>query len=754
MLAPAAIDAAGRQRMRTGPDGDYAVVDDPEELGRLATPATGRDASDGRLEALLAIDAVYCAACTTAIDAALADQVDTVEVNVASRRARIVWRQSAHPLSGILTTLARVGYPARPIPLSLHGPIDARSRRTALWRMMLGLLCMMQVMMLATPRYIGGDAIPDDLRRLMIIAEGMLAVPVLIFAAGPFFQGAWRDARQRRIGMDVPVALGIALAFGASLLAAGPGGDAVYFDSVTMLVALLLVARWLESRARERAATGLANASATLPQTAERIGTDGRIDAVSLLRLASGDRVRVAAGAAIPVDGLVAAGSTAVDESLLTGESRPLERTTGDAVVAGSLNLRQPVEIVVTRPAAESRLAQMQRLVERASATRPRMLGVADRLAGPFLIGILLIAALAAAGWSLIDPARAPWIAVSVLIVTCPCALALAAPSAMIAAVGALARRGIVLADCNTLETLARANVAIFDKTGTLTTGTPQVALIATQGIDAGDAWRIAAALEAHALHPVARAFASHTSGSSDVPLPSATDLQLLPGGGLQGRVPFHDDIATARIGPVGDRIRLTVHPMADGLPALATADFRLAETLRPDAPALIAALRSSGMDCRIASGDEPGRVAAVAAALDIPADRTMALATPESKQAAARTLQAEGRVVLMAGDGINDAPVLRQADVSVSFAGAAPLARHQADVLLAGDRLLAIGEARDRARFAIRIVRQNLAFSLVYNLVAIPLAVAGMVPPWLAGVGMAGSSLIVIANALRAGRS
>ena len=731
-------------------DDPLAIVDDPAELARIAAPAVTAAGEGGPLEALLAIDAVHCAACTTTIEGALAPWVERIEVNVASRRARLVWRQGQVPLSRLLGQLERIGYPARPIPLALHGPIDARSRRAALWRMMLGLLCMMQVMMLATPRYLGGDEIPYDLRQLMIIAEGMLSLPVLLFAASPFFIGAWRDARQRRIGMDVPVALGIALAFLASLVAAGRGDD-VYFDSVTMFVGLLLVARWLEARARETAASGLANAAATLPQTADRLDPDGVTRPVSLMRLRAGDRLRIAAGGAIPADGLIAQGDTAVDESLLTGESRPVTRVPGSAVVAGSLNLRQPIEIVVTRPAAESRLAQMQRLVERAGATRPRLFSAADRLAGPFLIVILLIATLAALGWSFIDPARAPWIAVSVLIVTCPCALALAAPSALISAVGALARRGIVLADCNSLETLARADVAVFDKTGTLTTGTPRVSLLESHGLTPDDAWRIARALEAHALHPVARAFVESDADSSSIL--TATDLELLPAGGLQGRIELQGQSCLARIGPEGDRLRLQVDDPSGNPRGERYALFALDETLRDDAAAVIAALAADGLQCRILSGDEAGRVARVARALGIPAERTVADARPEAKRAAVQALQAAGHVVLMAGDGVNDAPVLRQADVSLSFAGAAPLARHQADVLLTGERLDAIREARGRARQALRIVRQNLGFSLAYNVLAIPLAVAGLVSPWLAGLGMALSSLIVVANALRAGK-
>ena len=738
------------------PPDAYAAVDNPDELAQIACrrPAAGRSGrddgareagsgeADAPLEVILAIDGIHCAACSIAIEQAVAPLADSVDVNVASRRARIVWRQQRTPLSEILRAIAALKYRPRPVPLDALAGIDLRQRRSALWRMLVALLCMMQAMMYAVPRYTAGGAMSQDIARLLVWAELLLTIPVLVFCAGPFFQGAWRDLRRRRIGMDTPVALGIAVAFGASLLALGRGQD-VYFDSVTMFIALLLVARWLETSAGERATRGLADSLARLPQLVDLIDADGRLRQVSRRQLKPGDRLLVPTGATVPADATVTAGDTTVDESLLTGESRPQPRGIGAAVVAGSLNLRQPIEVVVDRLPTESRLAQLHQLVEKATASKPALLRTADRWAPPFLAAILVVAGLSWLGWHFIDPMRAPWIAASVLIVTCPCALALAAPSALLAAMGKLARQGIVAVDSDALEALGKADIAVFDKTGTLTAEHLAVTPVASDGLDVQQALLVAAALERSSLHPVARAFVA--AAPAGIALPEVRGLTELPGGGLSAQVLLDRHWCDASIAPRGNRFRLSLG--ADG------ADFEMRETLRPDAAAVIELLQLEGLVCLLASGDHPERVRAVAAAVGIEPAGALAGCTPEGKLALVRAHQSAGMRVMMVGDGINDAPVLRQADVSISFASGAPLAQHQADLLVVNARLDSILQARATARKALAIVSQSLRFSVAYNLVGVPLAVVGMVPPWLAGLGMAGSSLLVVLNALRAGR-
>lgn len=795
--------------------GRFAILDDPEELMEYARPLAG---DPTRQEAILAVDAVHCAACTQTIAAAIDDEHARIEVNVVSRRARLEWDPARHALSALLARMADIGYEPRPLPLDMVERADPRPRRRALWRMLVGIFCMMQVMMFAVPRYIGGDAIPPDLQKLMIWAEAMLTIPALLFAAGPFFTAAWRDTRQGRIGMDTPVALGIAITVITSVVAFHQGHE-VYFDSVTMIIGLLLVARWLESRARERAAAGLGNSLARLPEAADRLRADGSIERVSRRRLQPGDRISVPAGTTFAVDGRILEGHSDVDESLLTGESEPQPRGPGMPVVSGSLNLRNPLVVEVTHRAADSRLAELNRLIERAATSRPTVLRTADRYAGPFLVCVLLVALIAGIVWWFIDPERAPWIAAAILIVTCPCALALAAPSALLATLGGLARRGIIIDRSDTLEALARSDVVLFDKTGTLTTSTPGIELVDTSpGLSGADALALAAAIERSSLHPVARAFAeaAHTATASAT-APGAGDTAAganetttgslrslaaraqvrevtnLPAGGLQARLDIDSASWDARIVPDQAFITLQLHPSSQehqpdehtrapsseadaqagqhaAAPTLPLADtrttdtvatpaaalharFRLTETLRPGAAETLARLRADGVQCRIVSGDHADRVTHIARQLDLPPEAQRAGARPEDKLELMREFQQQGRRVTMVGDGVNDAPVLSRADVSVSLASAAPLAQHHADILLLSERLDGLLAARDAARRALRIVHQNLIFSCLYNVLAIPLAAVGLVPPWLAGLGMAGSSLVVVLNALRAAR-
>lgn len=795
--------------------GRFAILDDPEELMEYARPLAG---DPTRQEAILAVDAVHCAACTQTIAAAIDDEHARIEVNVVSRRARLEWDPARHALSALLARMADIGYEPRPLPLDMVERADPRPRRRALWRMLVGIFCMMQVMMFAVPRYIGGDAIPPDLQKLMIWAEAMLTIPALLFAAGPFFTAAWRDTRQGRIGMDTPVALGIAITVITSVVAFYQGHE-VYFDSVTMIIGLLLVARWLESRARERAAAGLGNSLARLPEAADRLRADGSIERVSRRRLQPGDRISVPAGTTFSVDGRILEGHSDVDESLLTGESEPQPRSPGMPVVSGSLNLRNPLIVEVTHRAADSRLAELNRLIERAATSRPTVLRTADRYAGPFLVCVLLVALIAGIVWWFIDPERAPWIAAAILIVTCPCALALAAPSALLATLGGLARRGIIIDRSDTLEALARSDVVLFDKTGTLTTSTPGIELVDTSpGLSGADALALAAAIERSSLHPVARAFAeaAHTTTTSATapgvgntaaganetttgsPHSLAARAQVrevtnLPAGGLQARLDIDNAPWMARIVPDHAFIILQLQPSSQDHqpdeptraplseadthagrhtaphPATSAADaaegtaatsaaalharFRLTETLRPGAEETLARLRADGVQCRIVSGDHADRVTHIARQLDLPPEAQRAGARPEDKLDLMREFQQQGRRVTMVGDGVNDAPVLSRADVSVSLASAAPLAQHHADILLLSERLDGLLAARDAARRALRIVHQNLIFSCLYNVLAIPLAAVGLVPPWLAGLGMAGSSLVVVLNALRAAR-
>jgi Cu2+-exporting ATPase len=752
---------------------EFLILDDPLERDEIAREIAPAANGARRFEAVLSIDGVHCAACVIAIEDALRDCVEEVSVNAATRRARLVWRADAQQLSRACDRISRLGYRPRPVSQRLLESAQAAGRRAALWRMLVAVLCMMQVMMYSVPRYVAeAGSMSEDIVGLLTWAERILTLPVMLFAAGPFFTGAFRDLRARRIGMDVPVALGIAVTFVASLAGGAAGGE-VWFDSLTMFVAFLLIGRWLEAAARERAMAGVGDLLARLPDRIERLDDRGVASLVGLRQLRPGDRVRVAAGQSVPADGIVEIGYAHVDESLLSGESRPQRRQPGDTLAAGSVSLDAPLTMRLTRSARDSRLQEIADLMDSASARKPRLAQLADRWAGPFLGMVLALAAIAWCVWQLIDPGRAAWVAAAVLVVACPCALSLATPAALLAASGRLARHGLLARSPQALEALAQADTFVFDKTGTLTLDRIDVVAVkVSQGgplIDALGASAVAAALEAGSIHPVAAAIIRHAPAG--VALPEVRSVREQAGAGIEaevllegrwqrahlgsprfaapqtvsegrheGRVSAYDAGALQEADDTGD-VCLSI----DGR---AAASFTLSEALRPEALTAIRRLREAGMQLEILSGDAPARVARVAAALGI--ETWQAQASPEDKLARIDALGRQGRHVAMVGDGINDAPVLARANVSIAFASGAPLAQHRADLLLLGERLDRLALARNHARQAMRVVRQNLIFATAYNAVGIPLALAGLLPPWLAGLGMAGSSLVVVLNALR----
>ena len=752
---------------------EFLILDDPLERAEIAREIAS--AADGarRFEAVLSIDGVHCAACVIAIEGALRDCVDEVSVNAATRRARLVWRADGQQLSQACRRIARLGYRPRPVSQRLLESAQAAGRRAALWRMLVAVLCMMQVMMYSVPRYVAeAGAMSADIVGLMTWAERILTLPVMLFAAGPFFTGAFRDLRAWRIGMDVPVALGIAVTFVASLAASASGGE-VWFDSLTMFVAFLLIGRWLEAAARERALAGVGDLLARLPERIERLDEQGGSSLVGLRQLAPGDRVLVAAGQAVPADGIVETGIAHVDESLLRGESRPELRQPGDALAAGSISLDAPLTMRLTRTARDSRLQEIADLMDSASARKPRLAQLADRWAGPFLGMVLLLAAIAWCVWQLIEPGRAVWVAAAVLVVACPCALSLATPAALLAASGRLARQGLLARSPQALEALAQADTFVFDKTGTLTLDRMDVVAVQVNQvrspINALQARAVAAALEAGSMHPVAAAIVR--DAPAGIALPEVRSVRERAGAGIEGEVLLEGRWHRARLGSHRFAApQRSIDRLQEGLVSAyearamqeagdaenvclsidgrAAASFTLSEALRPEALTAIKRLRDAGIQLEILSGDAPERVARVAAALGI--ETWQAQSSPEDKLARIESLGRQGRHVAMVGDGINDAPVLARADVSIAFATGAPLAQHHADLLLLGEGLDRLALARDHTRQAMRVVRQNLVFATAYNAVGIPLALAGLLPPWLAGLGMAGSSLVVVLNALR----
>jgi len=755
---PIATGAPGVTPQDTPQDTLQAVLDDRAGWDAFSRPGPA-DATGACWESHVAIDGMHCATCSLTVEQALlaVPGVREASVNGASQMARVVWAEGATRPSQWFGAVARAGYRALPATDLAQREVRARAQRTMLWRWLVAGFCMMQVMMYAFPAYVAepGD-MTADAEQLLRWASWVLTLPVMLFSCRPFFSSAWRDLRRRTIGMDVPVALGILIAFGASTAATfdrtGPWGSEVWYDSLTMLVFFLLSGRMLEQRLRDRTAGSLDALSRRLPDSVERRCADGSYERVAVRRLAVGDVVRVKPGEAFPGDGTVLDGTTTVDEALLTGESQPVPRGAGAAVIAGSHNLSAGVDMKIERVGPDTRYAGIVALMGQAAAGKPRLARLADRLARPFLVGVLLASAASAAWWWRTDPAHAISVAIAVLIVTCPCALSLATPAATLAAAGALARRGVLVRRLQALESATTIDTVVFDKTGTLTVDRMAVSAVHTRGgADAAQALQWAAALARHSLHPASRAIVAH---APDGDAQAASGVQEIHGSGLRGEVAGHmlrlgsAALCDAPVQPRADGV-LQVH-LADAHGWLAT--FDLDETIRSDAQDAMGALRAMGLRLQLLSGDRMRHVARLAWRVRI--NNAFGDRTPEGKLAHVRALQARGHRVAMVGDGINDAPVLACADLSVTLGQAAPITQSRADVVIPGGQLAAVAALLLHAQRTHIVVRQNLLWAAVYNAVCVPLAVLGLMPPWLAGLGMAASSLGVVLNSARLARA
>jgi Cu2+-exporting ATPase len=700
-------------------------------------------AIDGGREITVLSDGMRCAACAWLVDRALRREPGVLDVgaNAVTGRIRIAWDPVKAPLSTLLQRIAALGY--RPYLGGGEAREQARRAERNRWLLRLGIagLGAMQAMMFAEALYLDFDnemavATRDFFRWVTLLVSS----PVVFYSGWPFIAGMARELRGRRLGMDTLIAGATLLAYGASLVETIRGGPHVWFDAAVMFVFFLLAARMLEQRARNIASAQVDALARARPVIAVRETDDGGREAVPVASLRVGDVVRVAAGDALPADGVLLDGEARIEEALLTGESSPVRKLAGEPVFAGTVCREHPARVRVSGVGADTRLSQLARLVEHAQAHRPPLARLADRIAGWFVLALLLAALLVWLGWRIHDPSRAFEVTLALLVVSCPCALSLSIPAALAVAHGALARIGVLALRPEALETLADATDVVFDKTGTLSDGRPRrTTAEAFDGFDLQAALRIAAALERDSGHPLAHAFADVGDA------PAANDVRAVPGAGIEGSV---EGVAW-RLGRAGFACGTDDDDdlwLGDGRRAVAR--FGVRESPRADAAEAISALRALGLDLHLSSGDAPEAVACFAQALGI--DDAHARQSPEQKLAFVRGLQAGGRRVAMVGDGLNDAPVLAGADVSLAVADGAALAQRAADLVATHPSLTRIPEAVLLARRTRRIIRQNLAWALGYNLLALPLAAAGMVTPWLAALGMAGSSLAVTLNALR----
>lgn len=771
--------AVAKAIVDNGLDDYYRNRDALPETGREAVPAIldslklydhadfqksfVRVLGDTEREASLIIEGITCAACIWLNERHVAQLpgVTGVEINFATRRARVRWDERRIQLSDILAAVVAIGYQAHPYDAAKNEEVARKERSRALWRVFVAGFGTMQVMMYAIPAYVAGDGdMAPDIELLLRWASLVLTLPVVFYSAAPFFRGAWRDLRMRRVGMDVPVALGVGAAFAASVWATLTASGEVYFDSVAMFVFFLLGGRFLEMTARQRAVSVTEALAKLMPAFAARVAgfpLDRTSEQLMAAELQPGDVVLVKPGEIIPADGHVVEGVSCANESLLTGESVPVAKSVGSTVIGGAVNVESPLFIKVEQVGEATRLSAIVRLMERAAMEKPRIVEVADRIASRFLLALLLVAAVVAAVWCVVDPGKALWITVSVLVVTCPCALSLATPVALTVASGAMARAGLLVTRSHAIETLARATHFVFDKTGTLTTG--QMALLEVLplgGLDRGRCLALAAGLEQTSEHPIGAALRDACGGNAALPLIA---VENVPGSGM-----------TAVYN--GRRIRLgrpeyvqALHGVPLPAPAQSFAEsgdtvialgdeegwlalFSFGDHIRAEGQALVGALRREGRHVALLTGDASPAARRVAEALGI--DVVEAGVSPQGKHEFVRGLQAAGGVVAMVGDGVNDAPVLAQAQVSIAMGGGSQLARTQADLILLSENLDHLRCGFVVARRSLRVIRMNLVWAFVYNVVALPLAMSGLVTPWMAGIGMSGSSLLVVLNSLR----
>ncbi|MFD2176636.1 heavy metal translocating P-type ATPase [Veronia pacifica] len=694
-------------------------------------------------DVILSIDGISCAACAWLIEKKLSGQkgVIRIQVNSTNQRASVSWDPNQTKLSKILSSIHRLGYQAAPFEADNQEIIYHRQTKQYLYRLGVAGLATMQVMMLAFALYFEIFSDMDEaFRNYLRWVSLIFATPVLLYSALPFYINAWRSVKARTLGMDVPVSIALLFAYSASLYATVQEKGEVFFESVAMFTFFLLLGRFLELRARRTAVAASANLLKLIPKLATLI--DGsQLPAKSLQ---PGDKVRILPGEAVPADGVIISGITQIDESMLTGESIPKNRSVGDSVFAGTVNIEGNLDIEVSKRRQDSLISEIVRLQDEAQMTKPRIAELADVIARYFIVTILLVSLCTWLYWTQQQPDDAFWIMLSVLVATCPCALSLATPAALTCATSSLGKLGILLRRGHALETLPKVNRLIIDKTGTLTEGNIELQCHEIY-IDKPPAelLSIASALESFSSHPIAAAFAEVT------PNPNVSDVSNDIGCGLTGRYQNQ----TWKIGKPDYALsdtslsEVSKHQVWLSCEGNAIASFHLSDPIRDSSFALIQSFKEQNIETTILTGDSSQHAMHVAEELGI--DNVVSGVTPKGKLEYLNEL-APHDVALMVGDGVNDAPVLAGAHLSVAMGGGSDIAKASADMILLGDDLQRILDARARAIKVRRIIRQNLAWALGYNIIILPLAVLGFVAPYVAVAGMSASSLIVVANSLR----
>lgn len=727
---------------------------------RMSDNVTGESA-DTR-EASLILEGIVCAACVW-LNERHVQQLEGVaefRINYTTHRATLSWDNTQVQLSEILQAIVDIGYNAHPFDPSRLEALQKKEKATNLRRIALAGVGMMQVMMLAISLYLG-DALGMDANteKFLRWISLLLTTPVVMFASSAFFISAWRDLKRQHFGMDIPVSIAILAAYFASVWATITGTGEVYFDSVNMFTFFLLVGRFLEMGARHKSGQVAEALVRLLPDTATRI-KDGKQEVIPANELKAGDRILIKPGEVIPADGVVLEGVSSVNESLLTGESLPLNKSEGAPLIGGTVNVESSLMMKVEQQGENTVLSSIVRLLDQAQSEKPDIAKFADKIASKFVVVLLIIAVGIFAFWAINVPLeRAFWITLSVLVVTCPCALSLATPVASTAAIGKLTAMGVLTTKGHALETLANVDHVIFDKTGTLTYGRLSVEDIQLSGLLSKEkSKQLAASLESVSEHPVAKAIGRLSTDVlkvGKVRIESGKGIEAvidgefyrignkkyiedwLDGGGLD------TEITSSVLQPLQSHTTIYLASHEGWI-----ASFSLQDTLRKEASLAVRQLKALGVTTSVLSGDNSALVLSVVDELEI--DDGQGDLLPDDKLSQVTKLQQQGHIVAMVGDGVNDAPVLAKAQVSLAMGRGSQLAQASADMVLLSENLQHLPEAIRVARKMQYIIKQNFFWAIGYNLLAIPLAATGFVAPWMAAIGMSASSLIVVLNSLR----
>jgi Cu2+-exporting ATPase len=713
-------------------------------------------------EASLILEGIVCAACVWLNEKHVKQLEGVIDfsVNYSTHRASLKWDNEIVKLSDILFAISAIGYNAHPFDPGRLENIQKKEKSAALRRIALAGIGMMQVMMPAIAIYIGeSSGMSGSMEHFLRWISLLITTPVVLYSSQVFFRAAWRDIKRGIFGMDFPVSIAIGSAYLASDWATITNTGEIYFDSVVMFTFFLLLGRFLEMGARHRSGEVADALVRLLPQTATRIMTDSKgkqsQEVIPANELTLGDLVLIKPGETVPADGSILEGTSSVNESLLTGESLPLKKTLGDQLIGGTLNTESPLTMRVDKLGDSTMLSSIIRLLDRAQREKPDLAKFADKSAGWFVGFILILAIVVFIGWWFIDPSKAFWVALTVLVITCPCALSLATPAALTAATGHLTSQGVLTTRGHALETLAKINHVIFDKTGTLTYGKLQLKNFKVIGsLQKDDCLRFSMALESVSEHPVAKAILEYSELQQQTSQ-QMSQIKIESGRGVEGRYEnktyrignksFVQEIVNKKLNNEDKDISSTVYFGREG-EWLALLEFE--DEIRSESKEAIEQLKMQGVQVSLLSGDNQNVVNHVARHLGM--DHAKGGLLPADKLAYVQQLQKDGQVVSMIGDGVNDAPVLAAANVSIAMGKGSQLAQASADMILLSENLRQLPRAITLSKRMQRIIHQNFGWAIIYNIVAIPIAAMGWLEPWMAALGMSMSSLLVVLNALR----